>query len=73
MSKIDPTKPCIGLYSFSTHKGHTTAEVFIQQTAAGDIVICNERGGASVQFYIRVGKVEVKEFQAIARFQEGGR
>lgn len=73
MSKIDSTKPCIRLYSFSTQVGHTTAEVFIQQTAAGDIVVSNERGGASVQFSVRIGKVEVKEFQAIARFQAGDR
>ena len=71
MSKIEPTKPCIRLYSFSTNKGHTTAEVFIQQTATGDVIVSNERGGASVQFSVRVGKVEVKEFLAIARFQEG--
>lgn len=73
MSKIDSTKPCIRLYSFSTNKGHTTAEVFIQQTATGSIVVSNEREGASVQFSVRVGKVEVKEFQAIARFQAGGK
>lgn len=67
--KINPMKPCIRLYAFSPSKGHTTAEVFIQQDYAGDVHIFTNRGDAKVQFSIKVGLTEVKEFQAIARFK----
>jgi hypothetical protein len=69
--KINPMKPCIRLYAFSKIKGHSTAEVFLQQDCVGDIHSFLTQGESYAQVEIRVSLPEVKEFQAIARFRGG--